>query len=240
MLSCCRILRLAANKSLRSPSVSGVFGFTSTPILVALGTSWRSKPSRFAPNSLTMAARPVKTSDKALPNRVTSGDEDDWYCRGCCPGRDRRWVVRNNHGHRLANQVSRKLRQSITTTFRKAQFNRDVLTLSTKPASLKPWRNAVTNEVESASDVLRRNPITGIAPCCARAASGQAAAAPVKKVTNSRRLMASLTPRNTIGYEKEYHTFRLRIVPFDGSSATTHTNHLVDSGKQHPRHVICG
>ena len=38
-------------------------------------------------------------------------------------------------------------------------------------------------------DRVLRNPITGIAGCCARAASGHAAAAPPKSVMNSRRLM---------------------------------------------------
>jgi hypothetical protein len=40
--------------------------------------------------------------------------------------------------------------------------------------------------VETATDVLRRNPISGIACCCARAASGQAAAL-LSSVINSRR-----------------------------------------------------
>ena len=39
----------------------------------------------------------------------------------------------------------------------------------------------------SAAVVLLRNPITGIAGCCARAASGHAAAAPPSSVMNSRR-----------------------------------------------------
>src|SRR5437899_1725437 len=54
---------------------------------------------------------------------------------------------------------------------------------STKPASFKPWRNAVTRCVASASDVLRRNPITGIAGCCARAASGHDTVAPPRSGT---------------------------------------------------------
>jgi hypothetical protein len=36
---------------------------------------------------------------------------------------------------------------------------------STKPASFKPWRNAVTRCAASARDVSRRNPITGIDGC---------------------------------------------------------------------------
>jgi hypothetical protein len=41
--------------------------------------------------------------------------------------------------------------------------------------------------VASAIDELRRKPITGIAGCWARAASGQAAAAPPRSVMNARR-----------------------------------------------------
>ena len=37
-----------------------------------------------------------------------------------------------------------------------------------------------------------RNPITGIAGCCARAASGHAAAAPPRSVMNSRRPMKAV------------------------------------------------
>jgi hypothetical protein len=47
------------------------------------------------------------------------------------------------------------------------------------------------------SGALRRNPITGVAGCCARAESGHATAAPPSSVTNSRRLMPGrgLPPR---------------------------------------------
>ena len=40
-------------------------------------------------------------------------------------------------------------------------------------------------------DLGLRNPITGIAGCCARAASGHAAAAPPSSVMNSRRFIRS-------------------------------------------------
>ena len=50
---------------------------------------------------------------------------------------------------------------------------------STKPVSFRPWRNAATRCGDvSRAIALRRNPTTGIAGCCARAASGHAAAAP--------------------------------------------------------------
>ena len=47
-------------------------------------------------------------------------------------------------------------------------------------------RNAATSCAYAAGDALLRNPITGIAGCCARAASGHAAAPP-SSVMNSRR-----------------------------------------------------
>ena len=43
-------------------------------------------------------------------------------------------------------------------------------------------------------DLGSRNPITGIAACCARAASGQAAAAPPRRVMKSRLRMGSPNP----------------------------------------------
>ena len=45
---------------------------------------------------------------------------------------------------------------------------------------------------DRAGDALLRKPITGIAGCCARAASGHAAAAPPSRLTNSRRLMPGM------------------------------------------------
>ena len=44
----------------------------------------------------------------------------------------------------------------------------------------------------ASGDAPLRNPITGIAGCCARAASGHATAAPPSSVTNSRRLMPGM------------------------------------------------
>ena len=58
-MSCCPIACAAACTSLRSASVSGVFGFTSMAIVVALGTSWRSNSSRFAPSTPQKKITPV-------------------------------------------------------------------------------------------------------------------------------------------------------------------------------------
>src|SRR6516225_9004922 len=62
---------------------------------------------------------------------------------------------------------------------------------SVYPASARPRRNAATRSIEALADVLLRNPTTGIAACCARAASGHAAAPP-SSVMNSRRLLSNM------------------------------------------------
>src|SRR5262249_20301583 len=54
----------------------------------------------------------------------------------------------------------------------------------------RPLRNAATKPRDPCSDALARKPITGIAPCCARAASGHAATMPTpKSVRNFLRLL---------------------------------------------------
>jgi len=52
-------------------------------------------------------------------------------------------------------------------------------------------RNADVPDAESSAERLLRNPITGIAGCCARAATGDAMAAPPSTAMNSRRLIRS-------------------------------------------------
>jgi hypothetical protein len=63
--------------------------------------------------------------------------------------------------------------------------------------SFMPWWNAVTRS-NAGSDASRRNPITGMAGCCARAASGQAAAAPPRSVMNSRRFICCSSLKRTL------------------------------------------
>src|SRR5262245_39449364 len=62
---------------------------------------------------------------------------------------------------------------------------------STKPASFSPSRNAATSGANASGEALCRCPIIGIAGCCARAASGHAAALP-SSVMNSRRCMPNM------------------------------------------------
>src|SRR5262249_22184928 len=62
---------------------------------------------------------------------------------------------------------------------------------STNPASFRPCRKGSTIYAKPVAGVLLRNPTTGIAGCCARAASGHAATAPPSAAINSRRPMVT-------------------------------------------------
>ena len=87
-----------------------------------------------------------------------------------------------------ANQVGRQLRQPIVSDLRPS----DIRSRHSRPRCSRfpwrPWRNASQTVRDACQAMCRsRNPITGIAGCCARAASGHAAAAPPSSVMNSRR-----------------------------------------------------
>ena len=58
-MSCCPTACAAATTSIRSASVLELFKFANTPIVVALGTSWRSNSKRFAPNTAAKKTTPV-------------------------------------------------------------------------------------------------------------------------------------------------------------------------------------
>jgi hypothetical protein len=112
-----------------------------------------------------IAPRPDEAGYEPEIHRVIAGREDDRYRRGA-----------------VLAASAEGLFAAITATFTPQR--------SLLPSG--PWRNAVTCCVESASHVLRRNPITGIAGCCARAASGHATAAAPSSVMNSRRCISGL------------------------------------------------
>ena len=67
------------------------------------------------------------------------------------------------------------------------RYKIDTFSPSTKPASLRPCWNPRS---WSSSAAWVRNPITGIADCCARAASGHAAPPP-RRLMNSRRRISA-------------------------------------------------
>ena len=55
-------------------------------MVVAVGTSWRSKAKRFVSikkdSAGDVAAGPIQATNEAPANRIASIREDDWHCRG--------------------------------------------------------------------------------------------------------------------------------------------------------------
>jgi len=70
-----------------------------------------------------------------------------------------------------------------------------------------------------------RDPTTGIAPCCARVASGHAAAAPPSSVMNSRRLMPIMASIKVTGAANRRHSIRLRLDDEAGHAILNHLGH---------------
>ena len=198
---CSPMARAAASTSLNVTSVFGALaGLTSTATLVVAGTSSRRSSSRFATNSPTKKLIPVALP----PGRARLATRPSWTgssataktmgivvvaalaakAEGVPPVTAMTATCRRTNSAAIAGSRSywpSAQRYSIAT-----------FSPSTKPASFSPWRNARKLRSTTVSgDVGLRNPTTGIAGCCARAASGQDAAAPPRSVMKSRRLIRS-------------------------------------------------
>src|SRR5215469_18381530 len=80
---------------------------------------------------------------------------------------------------------------SLLSSFSAQRYSIVTFPPSTWPVSFRPWRNARRRSAKVSADAEWRNPITGIAGCCARAASGHVAALP-RSVMNSRRFIVAI------------------------------------------------
>lgn len=146
---------------------------------------FRSQLSRQKIDTREVAARPGEARNKTNPNWVFSNDEGNGDRGGCRLGRGRssNSAGRDDHGGPSVNQIGCQRRQPIKLIVSPAIIDRHVLALD-KASILQ----ALAERAQKVRELLRK-PTTGIAACCARAASGHVAAAPPSKVMNSRRLM---------------------------------------------------
>src|SRR5436190_190080 len=92
------------------------------------------------------------------------------------------------------------------------------------PVSFRPWRNARSRSACASGDVGVRKPITGIASCCARVASGHAAG-PVLRGLDDFRVRVQ---ENGVGSMDVSDYCQDHAVPLDLLS-TPHTNRLAGS-----------
>src|SRR5262245_34224679 len=218
-----------------SNTLAGVFGFTSKAIVAALGTSSRNSSKRFGPNAPAKKVTPVMlpsgrlrllTSPRttgSLPTAKTMGIVCVAAFAASAVGLPLsvaitvtcRWI-------RSATKASRRSQRYSAQRYSMATF-----CLSTNPSSPSPRRKAAATHSESFADLPLRTPITGIA-CCARAASGHAAAAPAMSDMNSRRFTADYLPyldRNDSTHGRKSAALR----DFDfGAAFTTPRGHRLE------------
>jgi hypothetical protein len=140
-------------------------------------------PVTLPPGRLRLATRPSLTGSPSAAKTIGTVV--------VALGRERRRGIADDYGHRPAQQFGHQRRQSIKLIIGPGVFDRDVLSLDVA-CLIQAVTERPQEMTESADDVLRRNPITGIAGWCARAASGQPTAAPLSSVKKSRRLRSSM------------------------------------------------
>jgi hypothetical protein len=183
----------AACSAVRSARL-GFVGLISRATVAAAGTASRSSSSRFGAISMfsevhpgEIAVGPAQAGDISCRDRVVRRYEHDRNLGRRGLGRPGRWCPsrRGQHGQAATNQIGGQFRQPVVTTFRPAIFDRDVA-----PLDVAGFAQALPKCTDLASEQLggcsAKNPITGIAGCCPRAASGHAAAAPLSSVMNLR------------------------------------------------------
>jgi len=126
---------------------------------------------------------------QAVSNWITR-HKHDRDRRGCVLRCESRGIAAGRHEyiHAPLHKFGSKRRQPAVLAASPAVFDGHVLAVE-KPASPRPLRNACNTGPVSSGERALKNPITGLAACCARAVNGQAAVAPPSNLMNSRRLM---------------------------------------------------
>jgi hypothetical protein len=71
--------------------------------------SLRAQPSGEKTHACDVPARPVEACDKAVPDRVAPGGEDDRHRRGHGLGRESRKNISDDHGDRSASEIGRQI-----------------------------------------------------------------------------------------------------------------------------------
>ena len=179
------------------PRQVGLVGLTSTAMMVAVGTNSCSSSSRFGPSSALIrgharevAARSVQAGDKSDRDRVAAGHEDDRNRRGrrlCRPGPQECWPRQSRSPDDEPDRPPAPAIDRIGPPPSGIRSRRCGPRHSRFRSGLGGTRGR--RPANRSGDSLPRKPITGIAGCCAYAASGQAAATLPSVPMNCRRPM---------------------------------------------------
>jgi hypothetical protein len=143
-----------------------------------------------------VSARPIEAVDESKLDWIRPKRENNRNCSRCSLGcHCRRGCIRHDQVDLSADQFGRQDRQPIIAALGKSKVECHVLTLDKKPDSFNPCRIAESCVVSDCGVCMLSTPTTGVAPCCARAASGQAATAPPTSDMNLRRFIVTRSPR---------------------------------------------
>ena len=186
----------AAHPATPLPRIQNGSGFTSRQSRGSFGTSSLRAPGACRPSSIVKNVTSV-TLPPGRARLATRPSRPDLH-------RSRiRWESggRRLGGERAASpppatitagrcaRIRQPSRQSIVLAFGPAIFDRNVAAVDVARLGAGPGESRASWLHMVQCEALLRYPITGIAGCCARAASGHAAAAPPSSVMNSRRLV---------------------------------------------------
>src|SRR5215469_9130544 len=190
----------ASDCSMLSRARPGLFGFTRTAIRVAPGRSSRSNSSRLGTSSVPIRVTPV-TLPSGRPRLGTkpapTGSEAVTNTIGIVFVAASAARTATSGAPALMTATLRLTRSAAIAGSRSnwpsaQRYSMVTLRPSAKPVSPRPRWNPAMRSVHCAADTPCSTPITGIAGCCARAASGHAAAAPPRAASNSRRPMVTV------------------------------------------------
>ena len=187
---CSPMTRAAASRSLNVVSVCrGMFGIdeyrhTNRPGH-QLAQEFQPLRRQFAGDEIDtrhVAARPGEAGDKPEIDRVIADDEDDRDRCGCRLGSQRRmFSARADDSDLSAHQIGREGRQSIILTLCRAYLRTPRFRPRCSRSPSGPAESRADDLGWCRGDEAKRNPITGIVGCCARAASGHARRAAEKR-----------------------------------------------------------
>src|SRR5262249_52563965 len=142
-----------------------------------------------------VAAGSTEARNQAGLDGIASHPEnyrDGLRCPGC-NGRGNIAADADEDSHFAVDQIGGKRRQLVVVTVRPAVLDLDGLALDKTCISQALW-NAEATAAESPGERPPMKPTTGIATCCARAASGHAPTNPPTSPMKSRRLKHPLRP----------------------------------------------
>src|SRR5262245_34055983 len=171
----------------------------------ALGTTSRKICSRFDASALVSKLTPVQLPPGRFklatkPSLTGSPPEDNRNygssCFRCESGRAA--AGRDQDGETSAGKFGGHRGQPIISAVGPAIFDGDIFAFDITDFPQSPTERG-QEAIHTACEAPLRKPITGMAGCCALAASGHAAAAPPSRAMNSRRLITRSPRRHDPG-----------------------------------------